>query len=220
VAPSPRSPSDFRLLADRPLWIRLIALYVGLVFFGTSCGLMIQAGLGNMPWDVLHQGLSNYLPLSVGAIAVILSLVVLLLWIPLRQRPGLGTISNALLVGTFISVTMAVVPPAHALWLQITYMVSGIVINAVATVLYIVPNFGPGPRDGLMTGLVEATGKPVFAVRTTIEVVVMAAGWLLGGRFFIGTILYALAIGPLTQLMLRLAVRLFGPADPLTSDEA
>nr|WP_306428221.1 MULTISPECIES: hypothetical protein [unclassified Brevibacterium] len=173
-----------------------------------------------MPWDVLHQGLSNYLPLSVGAIAVILSLVVLLLWIPLRQRPGLGTISNALLVGTFISVTMAVVPPAHALWLQITYMVSGIVINAVATVLYIVPNFGPGPRDGLMTGLVEATGKPVFAVRTTIEVVVMAAGWLLGGRFFIGTILYALAIGPLTQLMLRLAVRLFGPADPLTSDEA
>jgi len=213
------SGGDFRLLAHHPLPIRLLALYSGLLLFGFSCGIMILAALGNTPWDVLHQGLSLRLPFSIGVIAVAVSLLLLLLWIPLRQRPGLGTVSNAVLVGPFIDLTMHVVPAPGPLWLRIGYMLAGIVLNGAATVLYIIPSLGPGPRDGLMTGLVERTGRPVILIRAIIEIAVMAAGWLLGGTLFIGTILYALGIGAVTQFMLRTAAKMTGPADPFTSDQ-
>lgn len=203
------------------MWVRLLALYGGLALYGLSSRLLLQSDLGNMPWDVLHQGIARKIGLSVGLCTVMVSIVVMLLWIPIRKyvRIGLGTVSNALLVGVFIDLWGFVIPEAPNVAVQVVFMVSGIVLNALATALYIVPNFGPGPRDGLMTGLVTATGKPVLLVRSVIEIVVMVAGFLMGGRFFIGTVLYALFVGPLTDVILRLGERWIGPASPFTSDD-
>lgn len=209
----------FRLLAHHPLPIRLAALYVGLFLYGLSAGLMLRSTLGNMPWDVLHEGLSKLTGISIGLTAVILSFIILLLWIPLRQRPGLGTLSNALLVGLFIDLTLFMVPEPEALWVRIAFVVLAILINAIATVLYIIPNFGPGPRDGLMTGLVIKTGGSVTVVRASIEIAVMLVGWLLGGTLFIATILFAFLIGPVTHLILNLAIKIFGPGDPMVSED-
>lgn len=175
---------------------------------------MILSGLGNMPWDVLHQGLSNHLPLSLGVIAVGVSLLLLLLWIPLKQKPGLGTLSNALLVGIFIDLTIRWMPAPQGLYSEIAYMLAGVVLNGLATVLYIIPSFGPGPRDGLMTGLVRVTGKPVFAVRSAIEIIVVIIGWALGGTLFAGTFVYALGIGPVTQGMLKMATNIIPSRGP------
>jgi uncharacterized membrane protein YczE len=197
------SSRNFRALAGHPLPLRLGALYGGLLLFGFSAGLMLRADLGAMPWDVLHQGIALHIPLSIGVVGIMVSVLVLLLWIPLRERPGLGTVSNAILVGLVIDATLLILPAHPPLLLACVYMIGGIVLNAAATVLYISADFGPGPRDGLMTGLVRRTGFPVFAVRTTIEVVVVVSGALLGGTFFIGTVLFALSIGPLAQFFLR-----------------
>lgn len=218
-----KSTGNFRLLGGHPLWIRLITLYGGLVLFGASAGLVIESRLGNFPWDVLHEGVAIRLggiglSVSVGVIAIIASFVILFLWIPLRQRPGLGTVSNAVLVGVFMDVTMAIVPDQDSLAIRIALLVSGIVLNGIATVLYIIPNFGPGPRDGLMTGLVQRTGKPVWAMRLSVEIAVLVAGFLLGGTFGVGTIAYAVGIGYITQFFLILAEKLLGRADPLTTD--
>lgn len=218
-----KSTGNFRLLGGHPLWIRLITLYGGLVLFGASAGLVIESRLGNFPWDVLHEGVAIRLggiglSVSVGVIAIIASFVILFLWIPLRQRPGLGTVSNAVLVGVFMDVTMAIVPDQDSLAIRIALLVSGIVLNGIATVLYIIPNFGPGPRDGLMTGLVQRTGKPVWAMRLSVEIAVLIAGFLLGGTFGVGTIAYAVGIGYITQFFLILAEKLLGRADPLTTD--
>lgn len=203
------------------MWIRLLALYGGLALFGLSIALTVESDLGNFPWDVLHAGLAKHLPISIGMATIGMSAVVMLLWIPLRRhlKIGLGTISNAVLVGVFMDLFLSVLPTPENIWVRIAFMLGGIVLNGIATALYIVPNFGPGPRDGLMTGLVAATGKSVFAVRSTIEIVVMAAGWALGGRLFIGTFLYAFGVGFVTQTALRLGERWLGPADPLTTDE-
>ncbi|QIN29710.1 hypothetical protein EW640_10800 [Brevibacterium luteolum] len=209
----------FRLLAHHPLPIRLAALYVGLFLYGFSAGLMLRSTLGNMPWDVLHEGLSKLTGISIGLIVVILSFLLLLLWIPLKQRPGLGTLSNALLVGLFIDLTLFIVPAPEQLWLRIVFVALAILINAVATVLYIIPNFGPGPRDGLMTGLVLKTGGSVTVVRASIEITVMLIGWLLGGTLFIATIVFAVVIGPVTHYILHLAIKLFGPGDPMVSED-
>nr|WP_198392761.1 hypothetical protein [Brevibacterium yomogidense] len=210
-------------MGGHPLWIRLVTLYGGLVLFGVSAGLVIESRLGNFPWDVLHEGVSLRLgalgvTVSVGVVAIIASFVILILWIPLRQRPGLGTVSNAILVGIFMDITMALVPDQDSLAFRIVLLVLGIVLNGVATVLYIIPNFGPGPRDGLMTGLVQRTGKPVWAMRLAVEIAVLVSGVLLGGTFGVGTIAYALGIGYITQFFLGVAERLLGPADPLMTD--
>lgn len=218
-----KSTGNFRLLGGHPLWIRLLTLYGGLVLFGASAGLVIESRLGNFPWDVLHEGISIQLgslglTVSVGVIAIIASFIILFLWIPLKQRPGLGTVSNAVLVGVFMDITMAIVPDQDSLAIRIALLVFGIVLNGIATVLYIIPNFGPGPRDGLMTGLVQRTGRPVWAMRLIVEIAVLIAGFLLGGTFGVGTIAYAVGIGYITQFFLILAEKLLGRADPLTTD--
>jgi uncharacterized membrane protein YczE len=183
---------------------RLPQLYVGLVLYGVSLALMVRGHLGLAPWDVLHSGLTRYVPLTIGQVLVVISFLVLLLWIPLRELPGLGTISNALVIGFAADATLAVLDAPDATWLRVTMMVAGVVLNALATAAYIGAQFGRGPRDGLMTGLHRRTGLSLRLVRTGLEVTVVALGLLLGGVLGAGTVLYALAIGPLTQLMLPL----------------
>jgi uncharacterized membrane protein YczE len=181
---------------------RLIQLVVGLALYGLTLGMMIRATLGNAPWDVLHQGMAIHLPMSIGTAVIVMSVVVLLLWIPLREMPGLGTVANSILVGLFADLTLAVLSAPDELWARGLLMAGGVVLNALATALYIGSQLGPGPRDGLMTGLHRRTGLSIRLVRTSMEVIVVAVGWLLGGVLGLGTVLYALAIGPLVQLML------------------
>ena len=183
---------------------RLLQLYLGLVLYGASMALMVRASLGLDPWDVLHEGLTRHVPLTFGQVTIVVGAVVLLGWIPLRQRPGLGTLSNVVVIGLAVDATLAVLPAPAALPMQIAFLIGGVALNAVATAAYIGARFGPGPRDGLMTGLVARTGRSVRLVRTTIELSVLAAGWLLGGTVGVGTVLYALAIGPLVHLLLPL----------------
>lgn len=182
---------------------RLVQLYVGLALYGASSALLVVSGLGLEPWNVLHQGLAELTGLTIGVVSIIVGAAVLLLWIPLRQRPGLGTVSNVFVVGLAMDGTLALVPEAHGLAVRIPLLLAGIVLNGAATGLYISANFGPGPRDGLMTGLHRRTGRSIRLIRTAIEVAVVATGFALGGTVGIGTLLYALAIGPLAQLFLR-----------------
>jgi uncharacterized membrane protein YczE len=180
---------------------------VGLVLYGLSMGLMIRGGLGVMPWDVLHQGLSRQLGWTLGTVTVVVGVLVLLAWIPLRQRPGLGTISNVIVVGLAVDGALAVLPSPAGLSLRISFAVTGVLLNGLATAAYIGVHFGPGPRDGLMTGLLRRTGGSLRLIRTAIEVVVVAGGWLLGGTVGAVTVVYALGIGPLVHLFLpRLSV--------------
>jgi uncharacterized membrane protein YczE len=186
---------------------RLVQLYAGLVLYGLSMALLVRSGLGVMPWDVLHQGLSRQLGWSLGTVTIVVGALVLLAWIPLRERPGLGTVSNVVVIGVALDAALAVLPEPGSLAVRTALVPAGIALNAVATAAYIGVRLGPGPRDGLMTGLVRRTGRSVRLVRTSIEVVVVAAGWLLGGTLGVATVLYALAIGPLVQVLLpRLTV--------------
>ena len=182
---------------------RLTQLYAGLALYGASSALLVRSGLGLEPWNVLHQGLAERTGLSIGVVLTIVGAAVLLAWIPLRQRPGLGTISNVLVIGMAMDATLALVPDAHGWTLRMGMMVAGIVVNGAATGLYIAARFGPGPRDGLMTGVHRRTGVSIRLVRTIIEFTVVATGFVLGGTVGIGTLLYAVAIGPLAQLFLR-----------------
>jgi uncharacterized membrane protein YczE len=178
---------------------RLLQLYAGLVLYGASAGLIILSQLGNDPWDVLHQGLSRQTGIGTGIWVCIAGALVMLLWIPLRQRPGLGTLSNVVVVGLVIELALQVVEPAHDPAARWTFLLSGVLLNGVATGLYIGARFGPGPRDGLMTGL-AARGMSLRTVRTGIELTVLAAGIALGGTAGVGTVVYALAIGPLAHV--------------------
>ena len=186
---------------------RLVQLYLGLLLYGVSMAVLVRSELGVMPWDVLHQGLARQLGWSLGAVTVLVGALVLLAWIPLRERPGLGTVSNVVVIGLAVDAALQVIPEAPSLVAGIGFMVAGVLLNAVATAAYIGVRLGPGPRDGLMTGLVRRTGGSVRLVRTSIEVVVVATGWLLGGTLGLGTVLYALAVGPLVHALLpRLTV--------------
>jgi uncharacterized membrane protein YczE len=181
----------------------LIQLYVGLALYGVSSALLVEAGLGLEPWNVLHQGLAELTGLTIGVVSIVVGAAVLLLWIPLRQRPGLGTVSNVFVVGIAMDGTLALVPDVRSLAVRIPLLSAGIMLNGVATGLYISARFGPGPRDGLMTGLHRRTGRSIRLMRTAIEVAVVATGFALGGTVGIGTVLYAVSIGPLAQLFLR-----------------
>ncbi|MEU6245019.1 hypothetical protein [Streptomyces sp. NPDC047024] len=192
---------------------RLVQLYGGLALYGASSALLVRADLGMEPWNVLHQGLARLTGLSMGVVLTIVGALVLLLWIPLRQRPGLGTISNVLVIGFALDATLSVLPAVHGIVARVALLVAGIVLNGAATGLYIAAAFGPGPRDGLMTGLHQRTGRSIRLLRTLVEVAVVATGFALGGTVGVGTVLYALSIGPLAQLFLRVfALPSSGPA--------
>jgi uncharacterized membrane protein YczE len=182
---------------------RLTRLLVGLVLYGVSIQFQLASALGNQPWSVLDQGVSRHTGLTVGVVVVIVAALVLLCWIPLRQRPGLGTIANLAIIGPVVDATALVLPTPHGLPLRITYLLLGVVLCAAATGLYIGAHFGPGPRDGLMTGLAKR-GLSIRVARTMIEVTVVAVGFVLGGTFGVGTILFALTIGPLAQVFIPL----------------
>jgi uncharacterized membrane protein YczE len=173
------------------------------VLYGFSDALLLLAGLGVDPWDVLHQGLSRRLGLPVGTWTIIVGAAVLLLWIPLRQRPGIGTLANVVLVGLTVDVSMALLAPPHELWLRWVVMLGAVLLNGIATGCYIGAGMGPGPRDGLMTGI-AARGHSIRVVRTAIELSVLAVGWLLGGTVGWGTLCYAVGIGPLAHVFLPL----------------
>lgn len=183
---------------------RILQLLAGLLMYGLGISMIVHGALGTAPWDVLTLGIITHVPLSFGVVTVIVSGVVLLCWIPIRERPGIGTVLNALLVGPAADLGLLVFPATDALWARILYMLLGVVVIGAATGLYIGSRFGPGPRDGLMTGLHRVTGLPIWVVRTGLEVSVVLIGWLLGGIVGIGTVVFALSIGPLCQLFLRI----------------
>ncbi|MCS7483074.1 YitT family protein [Umezawaea endophytica] len=194
---------------------RLTQLVVGLCLYGASMALQIRGALGLSPWDVLHEGLTKRTGLSFGTITIIVGILVLLCWIPLRQRPGVGTVGNVLVIGVAVDVTLAVLPAPAELIPRIALLTSGVVLNALAAAIYLGARLGSGPRDGLSTGFCARTGASLRLVRTVVEVAVLTSGWLLGGTLGIGTVLYALAIGPLTQAFLP---RLTWVEDSLSPD--
>jgi uncharacterized membrane protein YczE len=206
----------------RPRLRRLVQLYLGLALYGFSDGLLLLGGLGVDPWDVFHQGLSRRLGLGVGTWVIIVGAAVLALWIPLRQRPGLGTLSNVVVIGLVINLTLAGIPAPHDLPLRLAAMLGGVFLNGVATGAYIGAGLGPGPRDGVMTGF-AARGHSIRVVRTSMELTVLAAGWLLGGTVGVGTLAYALGIGPLAHIfipLLRIGDRREGALVPSTANAA
>jgi uncharacterized membrane protein YczE len=180
------------------------ALIAGLAVYGLSMALMVRASLGLDPWDVLHQGLSRFTGWTIGTASAVVGIAVLSAWIPLGTRPGFGTVANVAVIALTVDGSLSMLPTPAALPARVAMMLGAVVLNAFATVLYIGAGLGPGPRDGLMTGLVACTGLSVRLVRTAIEATVLAAGWLLGGTVGVGTVVYALAIGPLVQLLVRL----------------
>ena len=183
---------------------RLIQLILGLALYGISLGLMVRADFGLDPWDVFHQGLAERTGISLGMMVNLVGAAVLLLWIPIRQRPGIGTIANVFLIGTVADISLWLIPPVENLPLAAAMLAGAVLLNGIATGAYIGAGLGPGPRDGLMTGLVKHTGGSVKVIRTGIEITVLAVGWLLGGTVGLGTVIYALAIGPIVHRTLPL----------------
>ena len=194
-------PRQFERIRRERIILRLFNLFAGLILFGVSIALMLSAELGVDPWDVLHQGVARQTGIPFGTVVILTSLLVLVLWIPLRQRPGFGTMANAVIVGLAAGATLAVLPDLDTLAPRFAFLAGGILLNGVATGLYIGARLGPGPRDGLMTGL-AARGLPLGPARTAIEVGVLAIGWGLGGQVGIGTLVYAVLIGPLAQFFI------------------
>ncbi|MCW2529304.1 MAG: conserved rane protein of unknown function [Pseudonocardiales bacterium] len=178
-------------------------LWIGLALYGISMDLMVRARLGLDSWDVLHQGLSRHTGLSMGVIVIIVGVVVLIAWIPLRQRPGFGTLCNAIMVGAVFDLVLPVIPVPHLVVARVAMLVGAIALCGLATGMYISVGWGAGPRDGLMVGLARRTGVSVRITRTALELTVLVAGWLLGGSVGIGTVVFALSIGPASQLALR-----------------
>ena len=189
-------------MARKRLPRRLIQLYIGLLLYGVSIALQVRSGLGLDPWDVFHQGISRHVGLAIGTVVIIVGAVVLLGWIPLRQRPGVGTVSNVVLIGVSMNASLRWLPHVHLMGWRITDLLAGVLLCGVATGMYIGANLGPGPRDGLMTGLARRTGRSIRFTRTALEVTVLVTGWLLGGTVGVGTVIFALAIGPLAQVFM------------------
>ncbi|WP_035719624.1 YczE/YyaS/YitT family protein [Gordonia shandongensis] len=183
---------------------RLVVLAAGLMLYGASMAMILRAGLGNIPWDVLHQGVADRVGLSVGTVTITVGAVVLLTWLPLRQVPGVGTVANVVVIGLSFDLVAPHLPDRPGLIVAVPLMLGGIVLNALATALYIGVRLGPGPRDGLMTGLVARSGWSVRVVRTALEVTVVAVGFALGGTLGVGTVLYAVGVGPLIWWFARL----------------
>jgi uncharacterized membrane protein YczE len=179
--------------------LRATALLVGLSGYGFSMAMLVRAGLGLDPWDVFHQGLAGHTGMTIGMASAVVGVGVLLAWIPLRNRPGIGTLANVVVIAVTVDAGMALLPTPASLPVRIALMLAAVLLNALSTVLYVGAGLGPGPRDGLMTGL-AARGMSLRAVRTGIELTVLAAGFALGGTVGIGTLLYALAIGPLAHV--------------------
>lgn len=190
-----------QLRADR-LPLRLLQMMVGLTGFGFSLAMLLESGLGSAPWDVLHAALADRIGLTVGSVSIAVSFVLLLLWIPLRERIGIGTIANSIWVGTSVDLGMLVLPEARTLPIALLMMVGGVLLNGVSGALYIGAQLGAGPRDGLMTGLGRVLARPVGPVRIVLEVIVLATGWALGGPLGAGTVLYAIGLGPIVQFTL------------------
>jgi uncharacterized membrane protein YczE len=195
---------------------RLIQLYAGLVLYGISLAMEVRAGLGLDPWDVFHQGVADHTGLSFGTVVIVVGAAVLLAWIPIRQKPGLGTVSNVIVLGLVVDVALGIIPPAGPLAVQFALLLGGVFLNGVAGAAYIGAGLGPGPRDGLMTGIVARTGGSVRVIRTSIEVSVVAVGALLGGSVGIGTVIYALGIGPLLHVLMPLFTVRPSPRSPLS----
>lgn len=189
---------------------RVPQLLAGLWLYGASMALQIRATLGLDPWDVLHEGLTKITGLSFGTITALVGVVVLLCWIPLRQRPGVGTVSNVIVIGVAVDVSLAILPNPAELLPRILFLTAGIVLNGLASAVYIGARLGPGPRDGLTTGFCARTGTSLRLVRTVVELTVLVIGWLLGGTIGVGTVLYAVTIGPLTQAFLPLVTWVSG----------
>lgn len=183
---------------------RILQLLVGLFLYGIGIAFMVRGGIGAAPWDVLTQGVSLHVPLSFGVLTVIISVIVLLLWIPIKQSLGVGTILNTLLIGPSADVGLHLIPIGAELWQQVLLFAIGLLVLSAATGLYIGAHFGPGPRDGLMTGLHKTLGKPIWIVRTAIEGTVLLIGWILGGTVGLGTLAFALFVGPLCQFFMRI----------------
>lgn len=201
------------------LWTRRgIQLAVGLVAYGVAIGIMLRAGIGVPPWDVLNQGLAKVTGIPFGLVVVLVGAVVLLLWIPIRQKPGVGTVANILVIGPAAELGIWLVPQQTVWWMQGLVFLGGLALLALATGLYVGARLGPGPRDGLMTGIHGRFGWPIWAVRTGIEVTVLLIGWLLGGQVGIGTLAFALLIGPMVNVTLPL-LRVPEAARPLPEPE-
>lgn len=189
---------------------RLVRLFLGLGLYGFTMAMLVESTLGLDPWDVFHEGVARHVPLTFGQVVIVTGAIVMLLWIPLRQRPGFGTLANIVVIGLAADAGLAVLPTPDALWARAALLVGGVVGNGLAGALYIGASFGTGPRDGLWVGLVRRTGRSVRWWRTSIEITVLVVGFALGGTVGVGTVLYALTIGPLVQLFLEL----LPPADP------
>jgi uncharacterized membrane protein YczE len=199
VTTAPATPSRW-LASPR----RLLRLACGLWLFGVGEALLIASQLGNSPWTVLSEGLSRQTPLSIGEATILISVTVMLLWIPLRQRPGIGTVANALVIGVSIDVSLAIIGREHSTAVGVAFMLLGVAVVAMGSALYLGAYLGPGPRDGLMTGIHRRTGRSIAVIRGTLESAAATAGFALGGTFGVGTIWFALAIGPAVALALRL----------------
>jgi uncharacterized membrane protein YczE len=180
---------------------RLVNLYLGLVLFGVSMAMLVEAHLGLIPWDVLHQGISRHTGWSLGTTVIVIGFLVLLLWIPLRERPGFGTLSNVVVIGLALDATVRLLPTPSDPPVRIALVAGGITLNAFATLLYLNARMGSGPRDGLLTAFLRITPLPAGVLKAAIEVVVVAVGWLLGGTVGIGTIAFAVSVGPMIQLL-------------------
>jgi uncharacterized membrane protein YczE len=186
---------------------RLPALLLGLVLFGVGIAMMVEAGLGLGPWEALHQGIADQLGLQIGTVSILLGIPILALWWPLGERPGLGTLLNVVLIGTATNVGIALIPTAETVPIQLVLMLAGVVVIGLGSAIYLSADLGPGPRDGLMTGLHHRFGWSIRRARTAVELSVLLAGWALGGTIGIGTVVFALGIGPVIQVFLGIVDR-------------